>query len=235
MDFLMAWALLLGDKEDLAAAAKKMAEAKSFGYKSTGGWSGQSMEGAGEFEKPGMWTVRHPQFQWISVGDKARIKANDQTNRWYDPDKANNYFWYQYTMFLYRPDIAIEAAAKAEKVTSTGKVSAGGVDCTNYKVDISGKELRGAVEKFMSESMKKNWEAQDQSYDWETSNGTIEVSVDRDGGWVRRVSLEFTLQYKREVGAGGQPMNVEFTFEGFDGTRAQIPKDQKKALGLGEG
>lgn len=236
MGFAMAFALAaLGDKEDLAAAVKKMAEAKSFAYKSNGGWSGQALEGSGEFERPGVWTVRHPQFQWIQAGDKARFKGNETTNRWSDPASSSNSPWYLYTMFLYRPDIALDAATKAEKVTAGGKVAAGGVDCASYKVEVSGKELRAALGRLISESMRKSWEQQDNSYDWESSGGTIEVAVDRESGWVRRVGLEFTLQYKREVGAGGQPMNVEFTLDGFDATRAQIPKDQKKALGMGEG
>lgn len=228
---LPAWA---GDKEDLAAAIRKLREAKGYSFKWNGLIQGQQQDGDGEFEKPGLWTLRHPVFEYIQAGDKARAKVPQQTQqRWIDPTQGATFFWYQYNMFLYSADLLLESAAKADKVAAGAKAAVGGVECQTLKTDVAGKDLRAAVGKFMVQSTKAQWTNYDQYYDWDQSSGSITIAIDTKTGWIRRISLDFSMQMKQNNQA--QPYTAEFTLDEFDSARVKVPKALKKELGLGEG
>lgn len=221
MTALALW-LALGDKEDLVAAIAKLREARSYAFTWSGGWSSNEQKGAGEVEKSGLVHARWPSFEYAAAGGRLMYRVGGE---WTDGKGASDlYRSVAYPLLLRLGDL-LDLAEKAEKVAFSEGA---------FAVAVKGGDLRAAIEGFLPEGQRAGWDKYDtESFAWESSSGTLKISVDLSTGRVRRVALDFSMEMKS--GRAARDFGAEFSIDGVDATRVKIPAELKKPLGLGEG
>lgn len=224
-------------KADLAKAIEKFKTAKSYAFK---GHAPASLDGGpdteGEFEGPAVWSIRRANFEVAQSGDKNRYQIIGQAGErkarpWSDPstETSGKTLWHFVGgyLFMFRPDLLLEIAGKADKVEVGKDEAIDGVECKTYSVDALDKDLHTAVLRFMPEIQKRAWKNIYEPGKSKEAPITIEIVVDPNSGWVRRVELRYWK--------GGVEGSAGINLDGFDNTKAKVPKELRKELGLGEG